>query len=62
MQYGNPVPQGKPDSSLESVIYPWFSVSGYYFDVINTLQEFAASRMLKKTHRSFSNNNFKTVC
>ena len=49
MHYGNSVPQEKPDSSsLEGVTYPWFSVSAYYFDVINTLHEIAASRCRKK--------------
>ena len=43
IQYGEAVPQGKPNSSLEGVIYPWVNVSGYYFDIMNTLHEFAAS-------------------
>ena len=43
MQYGNQVPQGKPDSLLKGVICPWFSVSCCYFNVMYTLNEFAAS-------------------
>ena len=43
MQYGTPVPQGKHNSSLEGVTYPWFSVSGNCFEVLYKLHEFAAS-------------------
>ena len=43
MQYGDPAPQGKPSSSLEVEFYPWINVSGYYFDIMNTLHEFAVS-------------------
>ena len=44
MQYVMSVPQGKPNSSLECVTSPWI-VSGYNFDIMNTLHEFAASPM-----------------
>ena len=37
MQYGEPVPQGKPNSSLEGVTFLWI-VSGYGCDIMNTLQ------------------------
>ena len=37
MQYGEPVPQGKSNSSLEGVTFPWVN-----FNTINTLHEFAA--------------------
>ena len=53
MQYGNPVPHGKLDSSLEGATYQWFSVSGYYFDVMNTLHEFAASTNVGKISQVF---------
>ena len=36
MQYGEPVPQGKSNSSLEVVTFPWI-----HFNVMNTLHEFA---------------------
>ena len=42
MQYGEPVPQGKSNSSLEVVTFPWINVSGYNFNIMNTLHEFAA--------------------
>ena len=47
---------------FEGVTYPWFNVSGYYFDAMNMLHEFAASPMEKITYWYLSNNNFKTVC
>ena len=45
MQYGEPVPQGKPDSSLKVVTFPWINVFDYNFDIMNTLHEFAARPM-----------------
>ena len=42
MQYGEPVPQGKSNSSLEVVTFPWINVSGYNFNIMNTLHESAA--------------------
>ena len=45
MQYGEPVPQGKPNSSLEVVTFPLINVSGYKFNItvciMNALREFA---------------------
>ena len=41
MQYGEPVPQGKSNSFLEVLTSPWI-VSGYNFNIMNTLHEFAA--------------------
>ena len=61
MQYGNQVPQRKPDSLFKGVIYPWFSVSCCYFDVMYTLQEFAASSVSQETHRYLSHKYFKNV-
>ena len=37
MQYVKPVPQGKSNSSLEVVTFPWI-----HFNIMNTLHEFAA--------------------
>ena len=37
MQYGEPVPQGKSNSFLEVVTFPWINVSGYNFNIMNTL-------------------------
>ena len=42
MQYGDPVFQGKSNSSLEVVTFPWINVSGYNFNIMNTLHEFGA--------------------
>ena len=42
MQYGEPVPPGKSNVSLEVVTFPWINVSGYNFNIMNTLHEFAA--------------------
>ena len=42
MQYGNTVPQGKSNSSLEVVTFLWINVSGCNFNIMNTLYEFAA--------------------
>ena len=42
MQYGEPVPQGKSNISLEVVTFPWINVSGCNFNIMNTLHEFAA--------------------
>ena len=41
MQYGEPVPQGKSNSSLEVEIFPWINVSGYNFNIMNKLHESA---------------------
>ena len=41
-QYGNTVPQGKSNSSLEVVTFLWINVSGCNFNIMNTLYEFAA--------------------
>ena len=64
MQYGVQVPQGKSNSSLEVVTFPWINVSGYNFNMMNTLHEFAAkpAQCGKKLAVSFSNNNFKAAC
>ena len=43
MQFGEPVPQGKSNSSLEVVSFPGINVSGFNFNIINTLHEFAAN-------------------
>ena len=61
MQYDEPVTQVKPNSSLEDVTYPWVIVSGYYFDIINTLHEFSACPRQGKTPTYILHNNFKTV-
>ena len=42
MQYGEPFPQGKSNSSLGIVTFPWNNVSGYNFNIMNTLHQFAA--------------------
>ena len=42
MQYGEPVPQGKSNVSLEVVTFPWINVSDYNFNMMNTLHGFAA--------------------
>ena len=42
MQYDEPVPQGKPNSYRE-VTFSWTNVSGFYFNVMNTLLEFSSS-------------------
>ena len=44
MQYGEPVPQGKPNSSLEGVTFLWIA-SGSGCDIMNTLQ---STQYLKK--------------
>ena len=41
MQYGEPVPQGKFNSSLEVVTFPWINGSGYNFNM-NLLHELLA--------------------
>ena len=38
MQYGEPFPQGKSNSSFEVVTFPWINDSGYNFNIMNTLQ------------------------
>ena len=50
IQYGEPVPQGK-SNSLEVVTFPWINVSGYNFNIMNTLHEIysQASLVLGKT-------------
>ena len=42
MQYGEPVPQGKCNSFLDVVTFPWINVFGYNFNIMDTLHEFAA--------------------
>ena len=42
MQYGEPDPQGKSNSSLEVVTIPWINIPGYNFNMMNTLYEFVA--------------------
>ena len=42
MQYGEPVPQGKSSAFLEVVTFPWIKTSGYNFNVMSTLNEYAA--------------------
>ena len=47
MQYGAPVSasgcQEKCNSSLEVVTFPWINFSGYNFNIMNTLHQFAAN-------------------
>ena len=42
MQYGEPVPQGKCNSSLEVVTFPLINVSGHNCNIMNTLHKFVA--------------------
>ena len=42
MQYGESVPQGKSNSCLVVVAFPWIIVSGYNFNIMNTVHESAA--------------------
>ena len=59
MQFGEPVHQGKSNSSLEVVTFPWISI----FNIMNTLQEFAAKQpIVGKNFHYLSNNNFKAAC
>ena len=37
MEYGEPVPQGKSNSSLEVVTFPQLNVSEYNFNITTTL-------------------------
>ena len=63
MQYGEPVPQGKSNSSLEVVTFPWINVSGCNFKIMNTLHEFAAKpAQCLKNLQDFSNKHFKAAC
>ena len=63
MQYSKPVPQGKSNSSLEIVTFPWIIVSGYNFKIMNTLHEFAANpAQCSKNLQRLSNKNFKAAC
>ena len=41
MQYGDAVPQGKSNSSLEILTFLWINASGYNCYIVNTLYEFA---------------------
>ena len=51
MQYGELVPQGKSNSSLEVLTFPWpWIVSGYNFNIMNTLHEFAATQPCSQAH------------
>ena len=61
MQYGEPVPQGKSNSSLEVVSFPWINVSGYNFNIMNTLHELAA-KPVQCWKKYLSTNNFKAAC
>ena len=42
MQYGEPDPQRKSNSSLEVVTFPRINVPDYNFNMMNTWREFAA--------------------
>ena len=42
MQYGEPVPQGKCNSSLEVVTFPLINVSGHNCNIMNTLHKCVA--------------------
>ena len=42
MQYGEAIPQGKSNSSLEVVTFPWINVSGHNCNIMNTLHKFVA--------------------
>ena len=55
MQYGELVPQGKSNSSLEVVTFLYINVSGCNFNIMNTLYEFAvkAAQYWKKLAVSF---------
>ena len=37
MQYDEPIPQGKPNSSLDGVTFPWINASVYNFNVMNCI-------------------------
>ena len=43
MQYGEPVSQGKTNSSFKGVTSPWINVSDHNFDIMTTLYEFAVN-------------------
>ena len=55
MQYDEPFSQGKSNSSLEVVIFLWINVSGFNFNIMNTLHKFVAkpSQCWKKLAVSF---------
>ena len=44
MQYGETVPQGKSNSSLEVVTFLWINVSGYNFNIMNTYMNLQPSQ------------------
>ena len=64
MQYGETVPKGKSNSSLEAVSFLWINVSGYNFNIINihymNLQP--SQPNIGKNLQYLSNINFKTAC
>ena len=60
MQYGEPVPQGKSNSSTEVATFLWINVSGYNFNIITLICK-QPSPMLEKTYSIFqiTISNFK---
>ena len=63
MQYGEPVPQGKPNSSLEVVNFSWINVSGYDFNMNIYYMNLQPVQFRKKLPVLYlSINIFKTAC
>ena len=55
MQYGEPVFQGKSNSSSEVVSFPWINIYRYNVKIMNTLHGFSAkpAQYKKKLAASF---------
>ena len=65
MQYGELFLRGKSNSSFEVVTFPWINVSGYNFNIMNTLHFMnlhTTQTNVGKNLQYLSNNNLKAAC